>query len=869
MHVNISSIIGRAGALLKKMERIVNRKNNAPGVDLLIPGDDYLKLRSRYYSYKNLLLKNNELLKTLSDIDEEIESKTITLPSLKSYMARIFDTSFSFIQSLNDMSGSRYAYLYDVLARIKMETEEQMKEEPAETPGMFVIPIEKITVEHLKSTGGKAANLGELRNILKMPVPRGFSITVKSYKEFMFFNNLNRAIEGLLVPLNINDPDGIDGASKRIQEMIMNSRVPPRIKEDIEREAEKIGGDTRFSVRSSAVGEDGRISFAGQFKSILNVERASLIDAYKQVTASKYGRRALFYRMAKGIKDKDMPMAVLVLEMINARSSGVFYTLNPSRPGEDQAIVSSVWGQGQYAVSGTISPDVYILDRKSGGTIIDSTVSDKEVQLTLDPAGGTKEVPVQRDNRRVPSASDREIAALYDISCLIEKHFETPQDIEWAIDESGRIWLIQTRPLHVKRVLSTAGEGATYDNRVTVAEGEPASSGLASGPVYIIDRFEQLSHFPEGAVLVARGSSNEYAVLMKSASALVIETGSKTSHLATVAREFNKPMIINVKNVREVLRSGEIVTVDAYKGRIYKGRTSGRAYVRPQAEPSEEYILIEGIVKNVMKHITRLNLTTINEADISPDDFRTVHDIIRFVHEISVKEMFRIGELTEGEGSTQQLVSELVPMYFYIIDLDGGVADEAKFLRKINPRHIRSIPFNALWQGMTHKGVRWSGPVDIDMGGLASVMARSFVRTGVTEKGGKVYVIITDQYVNLSVKLAYHFSIIDAFCGESYINNYINFRFQGGGAGADGRNRRALFIKEVMEAFGFMVEVKGDLVIADLKGASRAETEDKLNMLGRLIGCSRQLDMAISSMDAKDWYVKAFLEGNYSFAHEE
>jgi len=868
MNVKINSLIKKTGSLLKKVERLVYKKNNAPDIDLLIPDDNYLKLRSRYYSYKNLLLKNNELLDTLSAVDEEIETKTITLPSLKSFLARIFDTSFSFIQSLNDMSDNRYVHLFDVLERIKTKTEAELQKEYEEPVRDWVLPVEKITARNTRDTGAKAGNLGEIRNMLKMAAPRGFSVTIWAYREFMSFNNLNQRIEALLTPLNMNDPDGIDLASGKIQELIMNSRVPHLIEDQILREADRIGNDSRFSVRSSAVGEDGRISFAGQFKSVLNVDRGSLIDAYKQVLASKYGRRALFYRLAKKVKDKDMPMAVFVLEMVNSRSAGVLYTLNPSSPDKDETIISSVWGQGQYAVSGTISPDMFILDRKNRGEIVSKTIPSKDMKMIMDPSGGIKEVSVPVELREVPSISDHEIAMLYDFSCLIEKHFETPQDIEWAVDEQGQIWILQTRPLHIKRVISRSDSVAMYEKRVLLSEGETASRGIASGPAYIVDRFEQLSSFPDGAVLVARSSSNEYVKVMESAAALVIETGSKMSHLATVAREFNKPMIINVKKVREIIDSGEVVTVDANTGRIYRGRSDSQAFIKHEPEASEEYFLIEKIVKKAMKNITPLNLTTINEADISLQDFQTVHDIIRYVHEISVKEMFRIGELTEGEGSTQLLLSELVPMYFYVIDLDGGVVDEAKFLRKIRPEHIVSIPFNALWRGMTHEGVRWSGAVDIDVGGLASVMARSFVRTGVTEKGGKVYVIITDQYVNLSVKLAYHFSIIDAFCGESYINNYINFRFQGGGAAAEGRSRRAMFIKEIMEAYNFRVEVKGDLVIADLKGASRKETEEKLDILGRLMGCSRQLDMAISSIDAKDWYVKAFLEGNYSFAHE-
>ena len=869
MQVRFKSIIKKAEDFLKRIENIANKKNKTPELDLLIPGDNYLKLRSRYYSYKNLLLKNNELLDTLSEIEEGIGKGTITLTAFRAYLARIFDTAFGFIQSLNDMTDNRYIYLYDVLERIKLSIEAQLKEEPAGQFSDLIIPIEKITIEFLKHTGGKAGNLGEIRNILKLPTPGGFSITVRAYRDFMSFNNIEDRINHLLGDLNINDTRKIDEVSKEIQELIIKSRVPPEIEERIYSEVDRVGKEKSFAVRSSAVGEDGKVSFAGQFRSILNVKKEAIVEAYKQVIASKYSTRALFYRLAKGIKDKDTPMAVFVLEMIDARSSGVLYTLNPSHPEKDETIISALWGQGQYAVSGTISPDVYILSRKNKGEIINKTISNKEVKLALNPSGGVKEVLVPEESRRISSLSDQEIKMLYNLSCLIEKHFRMPQDIEWAIDEKGLIHILQARPLHIKRVISTVSLDAYYEKQLILSEGQIASRGIASGPVYIIERIDQISDLPSGAVMVAKSTSNELVRIMQLCTAIIIETGSTTSHLATLAREFNIPAIINTGNIRDVLHNGAVVTVDANTGRIYRGRIEGLLQTKWEHVAGEGYMYEEKIIRSVMKNITPLNLLQIDrEIDIAPEDFKTIHDIIRFVHEVSVKEMFRIGELTEGEGSTQQLASNLVPMYFYIIDLDGGVADEAKFLRKISPEHINSIPFMALWRGMTHEGVRWSGPVDIDMRGLASVMARSFVRTGVSEKGGKVYVIITDQYINLSVKLAYHFSVIDAFCGESYINNYINFRFQGGGSGAEGRSRRTFFLKEILEAYDFKVEIKGDMVLASIKGASQMETEDKLDMLGRLMGCSRQLDMAISSMEAKDWYVKAFLEENYSFAHE-
>ncbi len=866
--MKFNSIIKKTGGLLKKIDNLLQGRNEKHEIDLLIPGDDYLKLKSRYYSYKNLLLKNNELLDVLSEIDEGIESKTITLPIFRSYLANIFDTTFEFIQSLNDMSGNRYMFLYDVLDRIRMTTEEKLREEPEETQGRQIIPIEKITAEHLKETGGKAANLGEIRNILKLATPRGFSVTSYAYREFINFNNLDTEITGLLAPLDINDTEKSDEVSRRIHEMVMQSVLPPLIEEGIYREIDRIGSKRSFSVRSSAVGEDGKLSFAGQFRSVLNVKREGIIEAYKEVIAGKYGSRALFYRLAMGISDKEIPMAVFVLEMVDSRSSGVLYTLNPGYPERDETILSSVWGQGQYAVSGTVSPDMFVLDRKNNGEIINRTIPEKKVQLALKPSGGVEEVPVPQESRREPSISDEEISMLYHYSCMIEKHFGTAQDIEWAIDKNWRMLILQARSLNVRRVIQTTAD-TFREEKYSLSEGETASRGIASGRVFIVDAFDRIPAFPKGAVLVAKNTSNEYVKVMPSASAMIIETGSRTSHLSTVAREFKVPMIINAAKAVDILKNETVVTVDANTGRIYRGRVEELLRKGSATDISvEEKMPHEGVIKKIMHSITPLNLVRIDESGIRPDDFGTIHDIVRYVHEVSVKEMFSMGELSEGGSATQLLLSDQIPMYFYIIDLDGGVVDEARFLRKLSPDHIRSVPFRALWHGMTYEGVKWAGAVDIDMGGLASVMARSFVRTGVTEKGGKAYVIITDQYVNMSIKLAYHFTVFDAFCGESYINNYINFRFQGGGASAEGRYRRALFIKEVLDSFDFRVEVKGDMVIADIKGVSQKDAEYRLDILGRLLGCSRQLDMAINSMEVKDWYVRAFLKGNYSFVHD-
>ncbi|MEW6601342.1 MAG: PEP/pyruvate-binding domain-containing protein [Nitrospirota bacterium] len=863
-----SPLIKKALAFVKRLGRVAPEGHETSPADLIIPGDNYHVLKKRYYSYRNLLLKNNELLKTLSDIEEGIESGTLDTGMFRAHLSRLFDTAFGFIQSLNDMADNRYIHLYGVLDRIRSDIQTRFEEVPDRAPGpLLVIPLDKITARNRDETGGKAANLGEIRNLLRLPSPAGFSITVRAYKEFLTLNGLEEATERLLDGLDINDLPGIDRASREIMGLFVNADVPPGLKEAVERETRRLGLDKTYSVRSSAVGEDGRLSFAGQFRSILNVKAADIVNAFKEVAAGKYQARAIFYRMAKGLRDRDVPMSVLVLEMVDSRSSGVLYTLNPNHPDKDEMLISTVWGQGQYAVGGTVPPDMYLIDRNDTGRVTEKTINRKMAKLTLSPDGGLQEHAVPETDQDRPSISDDEVRMLYHYGLLIEKHFGKPQDIEWAIDDDCRLEILQARPLNVRRSSLPSYEIVHLDTNVVAAEGETASRGVASGPVYIVDRADQLLNFPEGAVLVARNSSNDYVRIMRAVSAIIVGTGSRMSHLATLAREFNVPMIINAGDTG-VFHNKEMVTVDAYRGRIYKGRIESLLRTGKEPASSTGHSEDEKTIRNVMKLITPLNLTKIDEAEISLDDFRTIHDIIRYVHEVSVKEMFHIGELTEGETSTQLLTSEKIPMYFYVIDLDGGVADEAKFLRRITPGHISSIPFRAILRGMTYEGVRWAGPVDIDMKSLASVMTRAFVRTGVAEKGGKVYVIVTDQYVNMSVKLAFHFTVFDAFCGESYINNYINFRFQGGGAGSEGRYRRALFIKDILDQYDFKVQIQGDMVIAELKGASKSDTEHRLDILGRLLGCSRQLDMAISSMEAKEWYVREFMKGNYSFVHE-
>jgi len=395
----------------------------------------------------------------------------------------------------------------------------------------------------------------------------------------------------------------------------------------------------------------------------------------------------------------------------------------------------------------------------------------------------------------------------------MERHFGAPQDVEWAIDESGWIFILQSRPLTtVQELVCTIAEV----NEVPVLSGESMNPGVISGPVFLV-RDKTISSVPRGSILVLKTMDPEFAKLVPVASGLIVEMGSTATHLATVAREFHKPALINAKDAMRILEDKEIITLDTTRGKVYTGRIDSLLKTNYCETPIES----QGdrnlpMIRDIMKDIVPLTLTHIPDNPVleimmKPDDFKTIHDIIRYIHEVSVREMFRFGG--KGKASIAHLfIIPRVPLHFYIIDIGEGLDHQAAFRREVSLSDIRSTPFLALCKGINCEGVTWAGPVEFDLGGFFSVVSRAFIQSNVTDEGGKAYVLLSKNYLNFHSRLAYHFSVIDTVCSDISDNNYLSFRFGGGGASADGRIQRALLLKEILSALDFRVNVKGDTV---------------------------------------------------------
>jgi pyruvate,water dikinase len=270
--------------------------------------------------------------------------------------------------------------------------------------------------------------------------------------------------------------------------------------------------------------------------------------------------------------------------------------------------------------------------------------------------------------------------------------------------------------------------------------------------------------------------------------------------------------------------------------------------------------------QEALKRMAPLNLVDPNAENFSPEGCRTLHDIIRFAHEKGMREMFRIGdEMDEREHLAVRLRAGL-PLNILVVDLGRGLTVAAP-PRVIGPEHVACEPFKALLAGMTHKDVRWSGGVDVNLKGFAAIVAESILSDPHADgrMGGPNYAVISKRYLNFNSRLGYHFATIDTFCGEVINDNYITFSFKGGAADIARRSRRALLLARILKRLGFKVEQKGDLVRGELKKHDRALTLEKLDFVGRLLGSIRLLDMVLSDDGQIDWYVEEFFKGNYAF----
>jgi pyruvate,water dikinase len=331
-----------------------------------------------------------------------------------------------------------------------------------------------------RRVGGKNAGLGSMIQA-GAPVPPGFAVTTDAYQEMLATNSLDREIQARLADISPADVEGVEVVSQTIHALIEQTPLPINIEQAIRSAytclCQNCGLDeVPVAVRSSATAEDlPGASFAGQQDTFLWIVSPEAVIAHVvKCWSSLYTARAISYRIEKGFPHEKVYMSVGVQQMVNARTAGVMFTLNPINGDRSKVVIDASWGLGEAVVGGEVTPDNYLVD-KIAMEIIKRTISPKIIEYHADPENRRvqrQEVPP--DRQMAPCLSDEEILALTKYAKIAEKHYGRPQDLEWAIDADlappHNIVLLQSRPETVwserERPKITAGGTSAMDHIV-------------------------------------------------------------------------------------------------------------------------------------------------------------------------------------------------------------------------------------------------------------------------------------------------------------------------------------------------------------------------------------------------------------------
>jgi pyruvate,water dikinase len=422
--------------------------------------------------------------------------------------------------------------------------------------------------ESISTLGGKAVSLDELATA-DFPVPDGFVVPTDTYRAFLDRMDLQDDLSSVVSNVDVEDDEVLQSAADRAQAAIYEATVPPTIVEEIEAAYDEFQGDDPFvAVRSSATAEDlPEASFAGQQETFLNVDRERLIDAIKDCWASLYTARAIAYRAENGVASNGLAIAVVVQRMVDADKSGVLFTREPST-GENRTVVEAAWGLGEAVVSGSVTPDTYVLDPEGG--VRDVRVAEKETFFERDGETGRtieRDLPPDRRERRV--LSDDELSRLAAIGDRIEAYYDAPQDIEWAI-ESGEFYVLQSRAITTISGDSPAGDQPTGDQQ-RLCEGLAGSPGTGGGTARVLSTSDECDRVEDGAVIVTEMTSPDMMPAIRRAAGIVTDEGGMTSHAAIVARELGVPAVLGTSNATDAIEDGDLVTVDGDRGVVYAG----------------------------------------------------------------------------------------------------------------------------------------------------------------------------------------------------------------------------------------------------------------------------------------------------------
>ncbi len=456
-----------------------------------------------------------------------------------------------------------------------------------------VARFDELHVEDAPSAGGKGANLGELTRA-GLPVPPGFVLTAAAYLDAMEQGGVRRELADTADAVDIDDATDLAAAAVRLQELVRKAGVPDPMRREIASAYDRLGGG-RVAVRSSATTEDlAGASFAGMNRTFTNIDGLEgLVHAIVECWASAFGERVIAYRRDRAVGGEPA-IAVVVQRMVDSERSGVMFTVDPASGARDHLVIEAAFGLGEVVVGGQVEPDTYVV-AKDGPRVLDVRVGVQRQAIVRDADGEHRvDLSAEEGGRRV--CADEEILAIARLGLQIEAHYGSPQDVEWAT-AGGRLYIVQSRPITTltSSADGTPAAGPTLPPGEILVRGLGASPGRGSGAVRLLRSPSEGDSLAAGDILVAPMTNPDWVPILRRAGGLVTDGGGMTCHAAIVSRELGVPCVVGARRATEILREGELVTVDGTQGVVLAGRAESVATAEPRSAVAPSAPVVEPI----------------------------------------------------------------------------------------------------------------------------------------------------------------------------------------------------------------------------------------------------------------------------------
>jgi len=433
-----------------------------------------------------------------------------------------------------------------------------------------ILWFDEIKKDDIDAVGGKGANLGAMAN-QDLPVPPGYAITSKVYFDFIEETEIKGKIKEILTDLDVEETDKLQDASSKIEELFLDQEISENFRDLFFEPFEKLKANDdqlHVAVRSSATAEDlPEASFAGQQETYLGVNQKNYIESIKKCWASLFTARAIYYRENNNFSHMDVGISVIVQKLIDADVAGVMFSRHPST-GENQVLIEAGIGLGEAVVSGSITPDTYLVDPEEW-KILDKEISNQDFKI-IRKGNETKEIDLSENEGNKQKLSDDNIIKLAKIGKGIEEFYNGEgQDMEWAY--SDKLYILQSRPITTIPEEKEKLEKSRSVEAEAILEGLAASPGIGAGTVKKIKDASQLDKVSKEDVLVTTMTTPDMVPAMKRAQAIVTDEGGMTSHAAIVSRELGIPCTVGTSEATKKLEDNDEITVDGENGVVYRG----------------------------------------------------------------------------------------------------------------------------------------------------------------------------------------------------------------------------------------------------------------------------------------------------------